>query len=287
MSDRHFTMSTHAWRSRALFWAAVFSSSFACQVKVSHLDETFHWTCHQCRSKEDCCDAIDVNWERGVCPVASLPSMEGVFSYFEIVPPTRTATDNDGQNPFRDGTAIAKMMSSLSLVGGMHRKLAIDVDVASHFGSTTLLLFLTEDVFVDIEHLFEGDCVGHGNARCRVGEVHSTGLIDMEQPAFLSPQHVVAVDIEWDNVPADGGLTLQVLIHLRYPTPVVGGGNREIRLPAPVLVSSPNMQAPLVATVALGNEGDYGIVSLVTMVVQILGTVVLLRGIGHAFPNIA
>jgi hypothetical protein len=178
--------------------------------------------------------------------------------------------------------------SSLSNKGGMHR--AFTHTVALHTtvdhlsksfngtvqGEINLILPQSQDIFMDVDDPFQkgehGACnmiianrpmsvqnsVINGNCHASLVSV-TEEVIDIEQPAFVSPQHVVAIKIEFEGyVPNNfkllgnkGGYIEIVLgvitnLHFRYPLTSDAGASSSL---VPVHVPTPFLyDAKLIGT---------------------------------------
>jgi hypothetical protein len=241
--------------------------------------------------------------------IAALSDMEGAFSlvsYERAFHRSRDATEPHHQDDFvvqqyRGGrwnrTLVAqfavepilpyrvKAHFDLSKSGGMHRALSINLNLVqvSGVGSISMLLVLTEDFFVDIEHLIETPCKGDFQS-CHV-TIHSTEIIDMEEPAFVSPQHAVRLEVLWHTpLSMEPSLSFALSIHARYPKPI-RGGYVVAKLPAPILlgVEGNNIQPlpPLLAHIPAGLADDGTFVTLATAVCSVVGSVLLLRDLSR------
>ena len=262
----------------------------------------------------------------------------GSFSAGKARLPPTPFWDNTNTNTGAEPGQPSVVATIVSDDGGMHREMVhrirlstpqqghrqpqqgdVDVNVK---GRTTMLLFVTDDVFVDEEHLVEGGCVivyvPHSSsddsqsqndsvidttAHCSVVRVATTEIVDMEQPSFASLQHVVSVDIEWEHDPtallqsqptsssssSDSLRTeihLRTNLHLRYPATRKGGGYKRIELPPPLLIPSRSTVLPptIPINVSVGNDDDYALVVAGTISVSIAGALYLLRTISQSFP---
>jgi hypothetical protein len=174
----------------------------------------------------------------------------------------------------------ARVSSRLSTDGGMHRELrhAVTIECPPPMadenesdetetvatGTVYLLLVLPEDFFMDMDDPVVGGAVQDcGNSAWCLGGciIHyylvEHDLVDIEQPAFDSPQHVVGIKLSFEHQlllqddtkdSSSSFLSLQFTtkIHTRYPVPVGEGSHREstsfssrrksIGLPAPLVV---------------------------------------------------
>lgn len=261
---------------------------------AAHFTNTTHWICDSCVLVEACCQqiqfaAVDV---ANKCAPALVPTKSGMYSWFQRRSPTEISHDRTWK-VYRDGSSVrlrntksnARLKNTDVTGRGMHRTLQHKIQTVSTSGDTTLLLFLPEDFYVDIEHVIEGECRAENDARCEVKAVHTTELIDIEQPAFSSPQHVVAIDIHWHNGTDVGEqLSVDASLHLRYSAPLQDGNRKAVALPQPMLRDSPRTTAatPLFIEVSAGDPGDYGMVVIATMLTVFTGAGVLLHSISKA-----
>ena len=184
----------------------------------------------------------------------------------------------------------------LSTSGGMHRVLSINLNLiqVTGIGSISMLLVLTEDFFVDIEHLIHTPC--HGDFQSCHVTIHSSEIINTEEPAFVSPQHAIRLDILWNtpllsmSMEESSSLSFALSIHARYPKPISrgrGGYYVVAKLPAPILlgVNGSNLPQPLppplVAHIPAGHADDGTFVTLATALCSIVGSLLLLRDLSR------
>lgn len=187
----------------------------------------------------------------------------------------------------------ASLKSSLSETGGMHRLLHHSITVTcppttdTYKASLTMLLFVSEHVFIDVDDPFDS-----GNDVSFI----SKNQIDIEQPAFASPQHVVAVQIHVDERECDyspAPIEFATKLHVRYP-PLTSRGFLDIALPAPFLYQAwlmdsfnnknytlrqSSWQPPIETRVATGYDGDYTWVVTITILWSLVGSLMLLRSL--------
>jgi len=154
---------------------------------------------------------------------------------------------------------IGMITSTLSPEGGMHRRYKHKIslhqsgekEISGHiFGNIEVLLPITEGVFIDLDSPFddhiENACnlyytitktksnensqqrLQNKGARCQVDSVIVPNAnIDIEQPSFVSPQHVVTfrISFDFDGDISETLLSLDIevttMLHLRYPAPVL------------------------------------------------------------------
>jgi len=187
----------------------------------------------------------------------------------------------------------ATVHSSLSPDGGMHRLLYHDISIdcpeetnGSFQASLTLLIFVTEYFFVDMDDAFLINSENVSLASI------SNELIDIEQPAFVSPQHVMATKVDMEGICNDSfQYKVATKLHVRYP-PLTKSGFVNVAFPAPLIISGElqskhetytlryneiTWQPPIHVQVATGYEGDYYWVGLVTILTSLVGALILLR----------
>jgi len=202
------------------------------------------------------------------------------------------AHDNTSSSP----VFSANIQSTLSLDGGMHRLLHHDITVKcpleandsdSYQALLTVLVFCTEYLFVDVN-----DAILVPNETFAM--LVSKERIDIEQPAFVSPQHVVAIQLAVQGLCSDTvPHTFATKLHVRYP-PLSRTGERNVVFPAPLLFPSGSRldtcqqhytlstddftwQPPITISVATGYERDYYWVGITTIVSSLVGSFLLLR----------
>jgi hypothetical protein len=159
--------------------------------------------------------------------------------------------------------------------------------------SLTMLLFVSEFFFLDVDDPF--DTFGQD-----IVFLSNNTRIDIEQPAFASPQHVVAVQIivEGERVcnDDDSQIKFATKLHVRYP-PLTHEGSLDVALPAPILYqgwlvseninvtlttplssssSSSSYQPPIQTRVATGFEQDSYWVGIIAILWNLVGSYFLL-----------
>ena len=223
-------------------------------------------------------------------------------------------------------TRSASVQSTLSEDGGMHRIITHVVSVQTPFTSTIpstwngtidMLLVVPEDFFMDMDDPLEGIVCPNVASDCGV-EYHlvTNDVVDIEQPAFDSPQHVVRIELKClfhqrQQESSSFQIEFATKIHTRYPMPVAGRsihtseaiGDPSMRvrigLPAPRItggtwtyahmnkqpstwriqeaVEQQDGETWLSTTVPAGSEEDYPLVTIVTLVFALLGAALTLR----------
>ena len=250
---------------------------------------------------------LTFNAEECVEKIATVPGVEGAFSFISYerkLSQSRRLIDenvNFVAQQFRDGKwnstlqpqfNVAPIMlnqvylnSNLSISGGIHRTLSVSLSMANVQGQGTysLLLFLTEDFFVDIERLIEEQCVGEF-AYCSVS-IHSDHdeIIDTEAPSNISPQHVVRLEVSWQTpMVSEPSLFFALAVHSRYPVPK--GGYLLAKLPSPVILGIPlarnekmHQEMPLMVFIPAGHSDDYVFIVIATGLCSVIGSILILR----------
>eukprot|EP00521_Asterionellopsis_glacialis_P008004 CAMPEP_0195282288 /NCGR_PEP_ID=MMETSP0707-20130614/1226_1 /TAXON_ID=33640 /ORGANISM="Asterionellopsis glacialis, Strain CCMP134" /LENGTH=442 /DNA_ID=CAMNT_0040341245 /DNA_START=474 /DNA_END=1799 /DNA_ORIENTATION=+ len=224
-----------------------------------------------------------------------------------------TTNDFSNHDDLQDlDTFKASVDTELSSSGGMHRTLHVNVSLSYaedaitsttskllRKGSLTLYLFLPEGVFMDVDDPFEdvnsSSCRSSTLSSCSVELIRAPHeVIDIEQPAFVSPQHVVALQVTLEGEiqstkPIEEIFTIGTKIHLRYPrlvsknethvpvtipAPFVHAGTLELgeQIILKIDSTSPHCRTPITVHVAAGNQDDYVFVTLTTVILSILGS---------------
>lgn len=192
-------------------------------------------------------------------------SSNGVQDWKRVISPF-AANSEDGNCKM-----TAALHSHISSSGGMLRKFPQTIRLRGHFlsynqsmqsnyklnGKILLHLPISEGTFLDLDDPFQDDIqepcsllqpddsessLNDANVTCHVSVISPstarddfnpivTGVIDIEQPSFVSPQHVVLIQldfqIEFSSFPVhsqevlvDLNFHLVPLIHVRYPMPI-------------------------------------------------------------------
>jgi hypothetical protein len=200
----------------------------------------------------------------------------------------------------------ASLRSSLDVSGGMHREFhhAIHIQVdrgLRHWKATFYMaLYVPQHFFVDVDDaLGKLEC---GDAQsCHAEFIHSH-VIDIEQPAFESPQHVtwIKLDVTSRRHKHQAHLKLTSKFHIRYPSPlqVLGDVWTTVELPLPQLIfgiyqldgedlhrtwhaSQQRHDDPVAIPIAVaaGNQHDYPWVVGITIICCLLGVATMLNDI--------
>jgi hypothetical protein len=209
----------------------------------------------------------------------------------------------------------AFVASTLSSVGGLHREWQHQFTVsfgaeitAVETGYLTLeyLLHVGSDVFVNVEDavqiltlpFLDDDDL---RSRWNISIQHDPyRVIDQEEPAFVSPQHVVLVQLQGPmtrHPGADQPMVFETVtkLHLRYPEPLDQGTCNFVQFPLmpPNLLQASFVTAsgqryqqhgsvlprapPVGVWIATGRASDYIWVVTVSVLASVVGAVVILR----------
>lgn len=280
--------------------------------------------------------------------VPSLPSLPGTLAnYSWTVADTTTKKEADGavveqylyrnrnlgrveneSSPFLLESTLsssASLNSQLSLNGGMHRlwyqHLSLqegELTLNDDDRSMNVYVFWTipQGIFVDLDDPVESLVLSWSSSleqqpvHSANYTIHSAVICDIEQPAFVSGQHVVVMEIPGVSPPLSPSISITAKLHLRYPFP---SSTKEqwIDLPPPqvVLVNlRPNLsdggdddgddgggakyhiyhsQTTMTnggmerIRVAAGNDEDYDFVMYTTLSACLLGVYWMLRDISY------
>jgi hypothetical protein len=211
-------------------------------------------------------------------------------------------------------TFTGKISSELRQAGGMHRTLSLHLDLSelpptsAWNGFVDVLVFLTENWFVDEEQFLETCRLSSGEDEHDCSDsviLHTSQSINMEEPAFVSPQHVlkirVSIEGKWVN-DTFLDIDLALALHCRYPNPSDNSARYVVAsLPVPILLQGQlDLRAgdadlkhshlkpvvivdqPMVAHVPTGQIGDLGWVSIVTALCSLAGSIVMLKALLQA-----
>jgi hypothetical protein len=251
------------------------------------------FVCSVCESKEKCCELLSTHnqVDHKSCDTmlaTVLPNNGNMYSlYTDIKRPSPkngppqlpaivwenlNATGSwklSAKNPFRDtGALVHKTVSTISADGGMHRTWDHVMAPLEPKTEVTLLLFLTEHVFLDIDDMVGG--VKGGS----IVSIQSSETISVEQPAFDSPQHVVTIKLKVD----EPEIRLAIKLHLRYLEPGINA-TTTIQVPHSILWNSQGATPyPIIMeNVPTGSKGDLWIVIAVTIFCSLVGSYLLFK----------
>jgi hypothetical protein len=161
--------------------------------------------------------------------------------------------------------------SDLSASGGMHRLLHHRIRTPANLQTGFVFLTIPYSMFVDLDDAFQGI----DNVR-----IHAASVCDIEQPAFVSGQHVLVLELSVNDTST---LEFSTKLHLRYPYPS-RSYEQQAFLPEPQLLclntNGPMLfqepeerETPTYIWVAAGSDEDYDLVMWITVLVCWIGVV--------------
>lgn len=294
---------------------------------VTEFPSSVQWTCFGSVEKESCCEGIreaNILLSREnlledddycVSQIAEIPSIQDLpdLALFSLVAQatSKETRDDDrstilSQVLFDGATAEAThtihiptspftlqalqrrkdvvLETTLSSNGGMHRIMHHTIQVPASSSRAYLILTIPNAMFVDLDDFVKesADTV-----------IHATGIIDIEQPAFVSGQHVIVVESK-QSVEAIEPTTINLegKVHFRYQDPS-SDLERMVSIPPPALVIldrdgsstledlSTFQELPIEVLVAAGNGEDFDLVMWITVGACCVGIILMLRDISH------
>lgn len=286
------------------------------KVLISRTGSAIHWTCFEVDSVEACCNGIQSASNRSDVPTCDL---ESCFSTLATVPPTlqnalgvpangvgRYSLVTENQDLRRNAeskqylwsninttsweleeienitsplllglaepTDAVSLVSELPASGGMHRLLQHQVTKPTTVQTIFVFVTVVEFFFIDLDDAYEG--YEH------LVRIHSSGVCDIEEPSFVSSQHLIILELSTDG---EMEVEFSSKLHIRYAPPSPKH-TWQAMLPRPYLVckmsdgslSFPADEKdsdgqPLHVWVAAGNDGDYDTVVWTTVMACFLG----------------
>jgi hypothetical protein len=207
--------------------------------------------------------------------------------------------------------------------GGMHRdlhntlhfyterSLPVPTNTKYH-GSLDMLLHLPSDLYINVEDCFHWKDDPQNKFQIKAISAVKPSLIDQEEPAFVSPVHVLQIQIQFsvlfsptfafiseeqqqhDSVLHRGSLEFVTQLHARYPKPLSSqeGHNFLLVLIPPPIMTSRNIHSQMVVLdwmplrdepewlqwwVAPGHQSDFPYVLGITVAVAVIGAMWMLR----------
>jgi len=169
--------------------------------------------------------------------------------------------------------------SELSALGGMHRRLRHNLGMTDDFSTCYIFVTVPDGMFVDLDDAFEAS--NGVNIT-----VHSAGVCDIEQPAFVSGQHSIVFEAR----DFDRDFSFASKLQLRYPLP---SSTNEQFVPMPIpqvlcanprgdLVGGTTSQTEMeLIWVAAGNDDDYNLVMLTTVFACLVGVIWMMSDISQ------
>jgi hypothetical protein len=174
------------------------------------------------------------------------------------------------KSPFRGEKPFVHMVEShISEDRGMHRTVVHWLSFVEPGKIVKLFLFMTEQVYIDVEDLLDGDIEG-GILR----DINTAEIPSVELPSFQSPQYVVTLEIEVTNP----YVFLKTKLHLRYLELAAENRTTILQLPHPMLWNSRGITPePLrIENASTALERDAWLISTATTFLSILGAALLL-----------
>jgi hypothetical protein len=278
------------------------------------------WTCFDHNTTEDCCLSIQIASHAASVPVPSLTSCTSKLAKVPglVQEALQVSTNSFAQyaltfespstlgqqmkqflwdhskeeaeiqtldrvtSPYHMSAELSASLSihsDLSSSGGMHRLLRHSLEVTGAYSTCYVFLTIPDGIFVDLDDAFEGST---GTQIV----VHSAGVCDIEQPAFVSGQHCIVFEVrDCEN----DLLNFASKLHLRYPHPSPAR-EQFVYLPEPQLLCISRSGSLVGATqqkgmelvwVGAGNDDDYNMVVWTTVLVCLGGVVWMMADISH------
>ena len=276
------------------------------RVLITVRSGSIQWTCFDDDTIENCCSSIQTAGQETSVAVPSITSctahlatvpifsgeslqIPARYSLITLEPPaisgqpkkqflwerskeqTKLQTIDPATSPYLISAELSDSLSirsNLSSSGGMHRQLHHSLVIPDDYRVCYIFLTVPDGMFVDLDDAFEAS----SGATIRV---HSAGVCDIEQPAFVSGQHSLVFEVR------DGGKDIKFAskLHLRYPDPSPSK-EQFIYLPEPellcmhqsgFLVGAARQQDMEMVWVAAGNDHDYELVMFITVLVCLVG----------------
>jgi solute carrier family 50 (sugar transporter) len=206
--------------------------------------------------------------------------------------------------------------SVLDANGGMHRLFHHSLPLVSGFSTYYLYFVVPQGMFIDLDDPLEASSgmtaipQQSSNAKSSIDlqrmptkqsvasvHLHATNVCDIEQPAFVSGQHVLVWEITTTRV-EDFPLDFATKLHLRYPSPS-NNLHQWVDLPKPILfglssASVPDFEKTLQSDVAeghlmmlepvwvaAGNDRDHDWIMYATIASCLLGVAWMLQDISR------
>mmetsp|Transcript_31632 Transcript_31632/g.47802 ORF Transcript_31632/g.47802 Transcript_31632/m.47802 type:complete len:333 (+) Transcript_31632:119-1117(+) len=192
-------------------------------------------------------------------------------------------------HPFRgndDSNIVSSsLQSDVSKNGGMHRLWNFRLSIGSEQRKqskvrTTILVFLTSNVFVDVEDWMDGEPKNDST----MIQLQTESLIDIEAPSIYSPQHALVIDVSLGGNHTennDSNLEFKMQLHLRYLTPS-NTTTSAVLLPPPLIWNSNHVseqQRPLVLEASRARANDFWMAWIGTLVCSIVSSFILIKDI--------
>ncbi|CAJ1934224.1 unnamed protein product [Cylindrotheca closterium] len=217
------------------------------RVMVTQYSDLLHWTCFSALLSTDCCRDIEIagfdlglpnpyNCEHLIAEIPDVPVLhDHGMAKFSLVLQNHNKTDDSVfesglQHRWEDSTwkkqdsptlpffwgdikkvdQSARLRSTLSQEGGMHRQMTSSLEKVQDFESYFIIMTVPQSMFVDLDDFLIDDMNSI---------LHATKVCDIEKPEFVSGQHVIIVEGQGD----DSTFIRHTKWHVRYPKPGQAG----------------------------------------------------------------
>jgi hypothetical protein len=261
--------------------------------------------------------AYGYNPDKGV--VEELPSNDALNEHFRLFE-TKTSS-----GPFDGRYWNVHLETKLLPSGGMHRDLHhtlyFSVDETSNApissnetynGTIDLLLHLPSGLFINIEDCFHWRNDPQNRFQIDHISTVSATLIDQEEPAFVSPSHLLRIQVEFSlffsrtsaisegHVAHQGSLEFSTQLHARYPKPLSPQEIQNFQLITipPLILISGNLSTGIMDLdwvpyrdkedpewlmwwVAPGHQRHFSYVLGVTIAAAVLGAILMWRDLSQ------
>lgn len=197
-------------------------------------------------------------------------------------------------------TFSTSLHSTLSPSGGMHRLLHHDLSISCppnipdgtlYQATLDMLVYVTHHFFVDMD-----DALDVLQSNTLPSLLSTKQRIDIEEPAFQSPHHVVGIQVQVEgSCTTNSSHTFATKLHTRYP-PLTASGDLHVAFPAPFLLHATLViqdesyvqsrddfwwQAPVVTHVATGYSQDVMWVPMATILASVVGAFFILKSMAQ------
>ncbi|KAG7341553.1 glycosylphosphatidylinositol-mannosyltransferase [Nitzschia inconspicua] len=211
-------------------------------------------------------------------------------------------------NGNQDGLMSSPSSSALGPNGGMHRLLHHSLPLRSGISSYYLYFVVPQGMFIDIDDPLETNSkttaipIPSPDAKCSFElyplgspqataflHLHAAKVCDIEQPAFVSGQHLLVWHIDAVEGNNQNNLEFATKLHFRYPQPS-NNLRQNLNLPKPIFFTLADtstvgnekalrLEILERVWVAAGNDNDHDWVMWTTVASCLLGVVLMLQDI--------